>query len=58
MEEPEEAVTSLNIHKSPGLRGLTAEFYKKTLELTKDDLLDIINCQMERVKIIDRLQGG
>ena len=58
MEELEEAVTSLNSHKSPGLDGLTAEFYKKTLEVTKEDLLDIINCQLDRVRLIESDRHG
>ena len=58
MEELELAVESMNNHKSPGLDGLTAEFYKKTLEVTKYDLLDILNCQLQRMKLIESDKHG
>ena len=58
MEELEEAIKSLNNHKSPDLDGFTAEYYKKTIEVTKEALLDIINCQMDKVRLIESDKHG
>ena len=58
MEELEEAVKQLQNHKAPGLDGLPAEFYKKTMEVIQGDLLDIINCQLDRVKILESDRHG
>ena len=58
MEKLEEAVKQLQNHKAPGLDDLPAEFYKKTIEVIQGDLLDIINCQLDRVKILESDRHG
>ena len=50
--ELEEIVKECNHNKSPGLDGLSYEFYKITFPIIKDDLLAIYRCQLSRESII------
>ena len=45
-------------NKAPGRDGICLEFYKKTLETTKQDLLDIINDMYTEGQITDRHKYG
>ena len=45
-------------NKSPGLDGISYEFYKTTLDLIQDDLLEILQCQLNRKKIVDSNKEG
>ena len=53
IEELEEIVGKCKINKSPGLDGLSYEFYQKTFSIIKDDLLKILQCQLNRGRIIE-----
>ena len=53
MGELEDIVKSCDANKSPGLDGLTYEFYQATFDVIKNDLLSVFQCQLERRKIVD-----
>ena len=44
--------------KSPGLDGLTAEFYKKVGPVINPELLKVLNCQLDRLKLIESDKDG
>ena len=58
MEELEMAVEQLQEHKSPGLDGLPAEFYKKTGVVINSELLEVINCQLETLALVESNKNG
>ena len=39
-------------NKSPGLDGLSYEFYKSVREEIGDKLVEVMNCQLERLKLV------
>ena len=53
IEELEDIVKSCDANKSPGLDGLTYEFYQATFDVIKNDLLCVFQCQLDRRKIVD-----
>ena len=53
LEELEKAVKDLETNKAPGLDGLSAEFYKKTGGLINKAFLEVLNCQLDRLKLIE-----
>ena len=50
--ELEIALERASNNKSPGLDGLSYEFYKKVEEQLGQTLVDIMNCQLDRLKLI------
>ena len=48
MEELEGIIGRYNRNKSPGLDGLCYEFYQETFSIVKYDLLQILQCQLDR----------
>ena len=53
IEELRQIVKSCGNNKSPGLDGLSYEFYKATLHIIEKDLLHVLQCQLDRERIID-----
>ena len=58
MEELGEIVKECENNKSPGLDGLSYEFYKTTLSLIQDELLEVFQCQLNRKKIVESNREG
>ena len=58
MEELEGIIGGCNCNKSPGLDGLCYEFYQETYSIIKNDLLQILQCQLDRGKIIESNKDG
>ena len=58
MGELEDAIKDLQNNKSPGLDGIPAEFYKKTGSVINKELLEIINCQLDRLELVDSDKKG
>ena len=58
MGELEEVVKECNHNKSPGLDGISYEFYQKTFHIIKDELLAIYRCQLSRENIIKSNKEG
>ena len=56
--ELDEVILSCNNNKSPGLDGLTYEFYKKTWVIIKDVFMDVLQCQIDRLRLIDSDRMG
>ena len=51
-------VGKCNHNKSPGLDGLCYEFYQETFAIIKNDLLEILQCQLNRSRIIESNKHG
>ena len=58
LEELQEIIKECENNKSPGLDGLSSEFYKKTLDLIQEDLLEVFQCQLNRKKNVDSNKEG
>ena len=58
IEDLEGIVKKCNHNKSPGLDGLSYEFYQETFSIIKDDLLKIFQCQLIRQIIIESNNEG
>ena len=58
MEELEEIIGECKNNKSPGLDGLCYEFYLETFPIIKNDLVHILQCQLDRSKIIESNKDG
>ena len=58
LEELRDIVKECENNKSPGLDGLSYEFYKETLDIIQDELLEVLQCQLNRKKIIDSNKEG
>ena len=58
MEELREIVKSSANNKSPGLDGISYEFYKVTMDLLENDLLEVFQCQLDRRRIVDSNTEG
>ena len=53
MEELRDIVKECGNNKSPGLDGLSYELYKIVLDVIQDDFLEVLQCQLNRRKIVD-----
>ena len=53
LEELSEVVKNCDNNKSPGLDGLSYEFYKVVWPIIGKDFVKIIQCQLDRLKLID-----
>ena len=53
MDELEYIVKKCKHNKSPGLDGISYEFYQETFHVIKDELLKIYQCQLQRKRIVD-----
>ena len=53
LEELEEIVKKCNHNKSPGLDGLSYEFYQETFPIINNDFLQVLQCQLDRTEIIE-----
>ena len=58
MGELEEIVKECDRNKSPGLDGISYEFYQNTFPIIKNDLLAIYRCQLSRETIIKSNKEG
>ena len=58
MDELEKIVKGCDRNKSPGLDGLSYEFYQKTFQIIKEDLLEIYRCQLNRKLLIKSNKEG
>ena len=57
-EELEEIVKNCDHNKSPGLDGLSYEFYQESFSIIKEDLLKIFQCQLNTGRIIESNKDG
>ena len=57
-EELWECIEKLKMGKSPGMDGLSAEFYKVVFSIIKNDLLAVLNGFMEREFIPSKVKRG
>ena len=58
LEELDQVLKSCKNNKSPGLDGLTYEFYKKVWPLIKHDFVKILQCQLDRACMIESNKIG
>ena len=58
IEELEDIVGKCNHNKSPGLDGLCYEFYQETFSIIKNDFLQVLQCQLDRVRIVESNKHG
>ena len=57
-EELDEVLKTCKNNKSPGLDGLTYEFYRKVWPVMKYDFREILQCQLYRTNMIDSNKMG
>ena len=57
-EELRYIILKCSNNKSPGLDGLSYEFYKCTLDIIQDDLLEVFQCQLNRNIIVKSNKEG
>ena len=53
MEELDEVVKNCENNKSPGLDGLTYEFYNAVLTVISEEFAKVLQCQLDRQTLID-----
>ena len=53
MEELDEVVKDCGNNKSPGLDGLTYEFYKVVWPVISETFTQVLQCQLDRLRLID-----
>ena len=58
IEELEDIVGECDHNKSPGLDGLCYEFYQETFPIIKNELLQVLQCQLDRKRIIESNKDG
>ena len=58
LEELRYIIKDSQNNKSPGLDGISYEFYKITLDLIQEDLLCVFQCQLDRKRIVDSNTEG
>ena len=51
-------IKSCSNNKAPGLDGLSYEFYKVTWDVIGDTFLDVLQCQLNRLNLIDSNRNG
>ena len=58
MEELQEVVMKSKNNKSPGIDGICYEFYKRNWDIIKYDILEVLQCQLNRRRIVDSNKEG
>ena len=58
IEELEQIIGKCDHNKSPGLDGLCYEFYQETFSIIRNDLLKILQCQLDRTRIVESNKHG
>ena len=58
MGELEIAVKQLSDNKAPGLDGLPREFYNRVGNVIYNELLEILNCQLDRMLLVESNKHG
>ena len=58
IEELEFALKKSSNNKSPGLDGLPYEFYKKTKDVVSETLVEVLNTQLERLRLMESNKMG
>ena len=58
MGELELAVKQLSDNKAPGLDGLPREFYNRVGEVINNELLEVLNCQLDRLLLVESNKHG
>ena len=58
LDELSEVVMKSHNNRSPGLDGLTYEFYKQTWDLIQYDFIQVLQCQLDRKRIVDSNAKG
>ena len=58
IEELEEIVGKCDHNKSPGLDGLCYEFYQETFSIIKNELLQVLQCHLDKWSIIESNKHG
>ena len=58
LEDLENIVKKSENNKSPGLDGICYEFYKHTWSIIKHDFLGVLQCQLDRGKLISSNKEG
>ena len=53
MDELDDIIKNCENNKAPGLDGLSYEFYKATWDIIKDIFIMVLQCQLDRQRIID-----
>ena len=53
MEELDFVVKNCENNKSPGLYGLTYEFYKVVWPVISEEFAQVLQCQLDRLRLID-----
>ena len=52
LDELEQIVKACKKNKSPGLDGICYEFYQVTFEIIKEDLLQVLQCQLNEKQLV------
>ena len=58
MDELENIIKKCKNNKSPGLDGLPYEFYRKVWAVIRNEFKDILQCQLDRIRIVDSNKQG
>ena len=58
LEEIWDAIVSFSTNKSPGIDGISAEFYKETFDVIKHDLRCVLNMFLDRCRIPAKCKAG
>ena len=53
LEELEDVIKRCDNNKSPGLDGITYEFYKAVWPIIKEEFIQVLSCQLDKQKLID-----
>ena len=58
LDELEDMIKQCDNNKSPGLDGISYEFYKAAWPLIKDEFVQVLKCQLDRLQLIDSDSKG
>ena len=58
IEELRDIIKDSANNKSPGLDGISYEFYKETVDLIEEELLEVFQCQLDRKRIVNSNREG
>ena len=58
LDELRYIITQCANNKTPGLDGITYEFYKAVLDTIQEDLLEVLQCQLDRNNIVESNRKG